>query len=134
MPFALVAVGMLLIITGFQNTYSQFGSQVAKDFTGEGNFIYWVVAIGVVGLIGYNKNMETFSRTFIALILVVIFLSNSGFAEKFTQALKEGTSTKPLPAGGIQASSGGGGGEGGGNFLSTVSQGASIISTIAGFL
>lgn len=114
MPFALVTIGLLLVITGFQNTYREFGLQLAKDFTGEGNFIYWVISIGVVGILGYNKTLEPFSRAFMGLIIVVMFLSNGAFFDKLSEAVKEGTSAEPLPAGGISRDSGGGSAEGGG--------------------
>lgn len=113
MPFALVTIGLLLVITGFQDTYKQTGAQVAKDFTGSGNFVYWLIAIGVVGAIGYNKTLQPFSRALMALLIIVIFLSNKGFFAQLNPAIQTGTSTQPLPAGGgvpISVSSGGSGG------------------------
>lgn len=137
MPFALVTIGLLLVITGFQNTYAQLGSQVGKDFTGPGNFTYWVIALGVVGALGYNDTLKPFSRAFMALIIVVIFLSNKGFFAQLNPAISEGTSTKPLPAGGTLASGGGtansGGSSGIGGFVDTVKKDVGIAATIASF-
>lgn len=132
MPFALVTIGLLLVITGFQNTYSQLGHQVGKDFTGEGNFTYWIIALGIVGLLGYNDTLKPFSRAFMALIIVVIFLSNKGFFSQINPAIASGTSTAPLPAGGTGGIGGGATAtEGGGGF--GFGDVVSIGSTIASF-
>lgn len=120
---------MLLVIVGFQNTYKEFGSQLAKDFTGDGNFIYWIIAIGAIGALGYNKTLEPFSRAFMALIIVVIFLSNKGFFAQLNPQLKAGTDTKPLPAGGNASSSGGGGGGGGGTDIGGLINTAATIAS-----
>lgn len=135
MPFALVFIGLMLIITGFQNTYAQLGKQVAADFTGEGNFIYWMIAIGIVGAMGYNDTLKPFSRAFMALLIVVIFLSNNGFFTNLNKSIVEGTTTKPLPAGGLltpvaaAANSGGGEKKSGGGFGSLIKTGLSIASS-----
>jgi len=133
MPFALVFIGLILIITGFQNTYSQLGSQLVRDFTGDGNFIYWLIAIGIIGMMGYNDTLKPFSRALMGLIIVVIFLSNKGFFTKFNEALKEGTSSAPLPPGGVPtATSGGGGGDSGGFFGDLLGGGGGIIGGLVG--
>lgn len=90
MPFVLVLVGILMIVTGAQGTYRQFGAQVASDFTGKGNFVYWVASIGIVGAVGYIKSLETISRMLMALIIISMVLSNRGFFAKFAQAIKQG--------------------------------------------
>ena len=104
MPFALVTVGILFIVVGFQDTYKAFGTQVQKDFTGQGNFIYWLVAIGIVGAIGYVKEFQTFSRAFIGLLIVAMFLSQKGgiaqgitFFQNFNSGVQAGT-TAPVDA------------------------------------
>lgn len=98
MPFALVVIGLLMIVSGGRNTYQQFGAQIKGDFTGDKNFTYWLASIGVVGAVGYIEPLRTFSRAFMVLIIVVMFLSNGGFFEKFTAALAKGPTT-PQPVG-----------------------------------
>lgn len=123
MPFALTFVGLLLIITGFQNTYKEFGSQVQKDFTGPGNFLYWMVAILVVGSLGYIKGLEKFSRLFMALIIVGILLSKkSGTAQGINffsgigAALNSGTTSAVNAVGAPVAGASGGTASGSGGF------------------
>lgn len=85
MPFALTGIGLILIITGFQNTYKEFGSEVQGDFTGQNNFLYWLISILIVGSIGYVKGLETFSRAFMALIIIALILDKkSGTAQGIT--------------------------------------------------
>lgn len=125
MPFALLTIGLIFVVVGFQDTYKQFGNQVVSDFTGQKSFFWWLVAIGAVGALGYVKDLRTFSRAFMALIVVSIFLSNQGFFQNFISGINTGA-TAPvdpigtaLPATGSGASSGGGGGGGdAGSFLS----------------
>lgn len=95
MPFALSIIGLLLVISGFQNTHKELGAQITSDFTGKNNFIFWVAALGVVGALGYIKELEPFSRAFLVLILVSIFLSNKGFFNQFNSALTQSSSSTP---------------------------------------
>lgn len=135
MPFALLFIGLLLLVSGVQNTYKQLGEQVTKDFTGDGNFFYWVISLGIVGSIGYIKEYKKVSDAGLILLLVVFVFAASNKKNVFsmlTSGLKEGTSTPTLPIGQeLPASgggSGGGGGGGGDDFLSTA------ISVGLGFL
>lgn len=95
MPFALGIIGLLLIVSGARGTYPQLKGLLVEDFTGEGNFFYWIIAIGVVGSIGYVPGAEKFSRMFLALIILSMLIAQQrkgnlggGFFTKFSDALK----------------------------------------------
>lgn len=90
MPFALVTIGLLLIVTGAKNTYSAFGGQVISDFTGPQNFTTWLVAIGAVGAVGYVEELKPLSRAFMALIIISFVIKNGGVFNKLQQALAQG--------------------------------------------
>lgn len=90
MPFALVGLGLILIVTGVRDTYAQLGAQLTKDFTGQQNFTVWILAIGSVGALGYINELRTFSHYFLALIIVAMFLSNKGFFQKFSEQFNAG--------------------------------------------
>jgi hypothetical protein len=90
MPYALVIIGLLMIITGINNTYSQFASQLSKDFSGSKSFIVWVMALGSVGALGYIKDLRQFSHYFMALILISMILANKGVFGQLQAALKSG--------------------------------------------
>jgi hypothetical protein len=110
MPFALVTIGLLMIVTGAKDTYAQFGSQIVKDFTGANNFTFWIVGLGSVGALGYIEQFRIFSRLFMTLIIIVMLLKNGGFFDQFTAALQSGpvapekSTAKAETAGGIDYS------------------------------
>lgn len=87
MPFAFLIIGAVLITSGVRNTYSDLFKLVKGDFSGPNNFTYWMVAILILGSLGYVDELKGFSRAFLALVLVVLILSNRGFFSKFNQQI-----------------------------------------------
>lgn len=90
MPFALVLIGLIMIVTGAKGTQKEFGRELVSDFTGPGNFTWWIVSIGALGALGYVDKLRTFSRTFMALVIISMILSNRGFFDQFTKAINTG--------------------------------------------
>ena len=90
MPYALVVIGLIMIVTAVLNTYAAFGAQVVADFTGPKSFIVWILALGSVGALGYINDFRQFSHYFMALILISMILSNRGFFAKLQEALASG--------------------------------------------
>lgn len=106
MAFALVFIGLLMIITGANNTYAAFGSQLKSDFTGQKSFVLYAAAIGGVGALGYINALRNFSHAFMALVLISIVLSNKGFFNNLLAGLNAtpvspsaGAGSAPLPSG-----------------------------------
>lgn len=95
MPYALVAIGLVLFVTAIKNTYAAMGTLIKGDFTGPGNFTYWLAAIGIVGLVGYYAPFRPLSRAFLILIIVVMLLRNGGFAQQLTSAIQNGPVSPP---------------------------------------
>lgn len=90
MPIILLFVGGVFIVTGLRGSQNQLFTQVQKDFTGAGNFWYWIAGIGAVGAIGYYSPLRTISNALLILIIVVIFLANKGgFFSQFTASLSQ---------------------------------------------
>jgi hypothetical protein len=94
MPFALLLVGLMLLIAGVKNTQDTLFSTVKGDLTGRDNFIYWFVAIIIIGALGYIPKLKPISTAFLALVIVVLFLKKGsttglggGFFSQFTSAL-----------------------------------------------
>lgn len=96
MPFALLIIGILLIVTGANDTYKDAGKLLVGDFVGPGNFTYWILAFGALGAIGYNDTLRPFSRGFMVLIFIALIVRNGGFFDKFGQAIGQGTSGTSL--------------------------------------
>lgn len=90
MAFVLIAMGVVLFVTAYQGTTVTLGSMLVQDVIGtQGNkgYLYWAVAILVVGAVGYIQKLKGLSDAFIGLLLLVLFISNQGFFAKFNQAL-----------------------------------------------
>jgi len=88
MPFALIFVGIVMTVAGVRGTEQQLFKLLKGDFTGQNSYLYWVLAIMVVGALGYIPSLRPVSRAFLALIIVVLFLhSGSGFFTKFQSAI-----------------------------------------------
>jgi len=106
MPFVLIIIGLTLIVASARGTLPNLGKLLKDDFTGPNNFFLWLIAIGTVGMLGYYKPGEKFSRAFMALILIAMVIRNGGFYEKLVEALgdiTDGGSTGAGPAGNLVA-------------------------------
>ena len=91
MPFAFLAAGILLVIVGVRDKQNELFSLLKDDFGGSGSFtqsyIAWLVAILLIGSLGYIKPFRTISNAFLVLVILVLFISNRGFFARFNQAL-----------------------------------------------
>ena len=90
MPFALVFIGLLMIVSGARNTHVQLGEQIVSDFTGPGNFTYWLIALGGVGSVGYITPLKPVSNAFLVLLLISFVLKNGGVFDKLNEAIQKG--------------------------------------------
>lgn len=137
MPFALTFTGLLLIITGFQDTYKQFGAQVSGDFTGNNNFLFWLASIIIIGSLGYVKALEGFSRAFMVLILFVMVISaykqNPNIFANVSTSISSGSSTAVNEIGAPLAGGGGSAAGGGGSDMSSLTSAISVASEVASF-
>lgn len=94
MPFVLLIIGMVLLISGVRATQDTLFSLVKGDFTGTDNFIYWLGAILIIGAIGYIPKVKPISTALLVLVIVVLFLKKGdakglggGFFSQLTNAL-----------------------------------------------
>jgi flagellar biosynthesis component FlhA len=95
-PFAFIIVGTVLLISGVKGTSQDLLSLVKGDLTGSNNFVYWIIAILVVGSIGYIPGFRKFSIAFLSLVLIVLFLkegnpngSGGGFFQEFQNSISQ---------------------------------------------
>lgn len=138
MPFVLLIIGFLAIVSAIRGTYSALGAQIVSDLKGTGSrplsgigpvqpagYVYWVSAIIAVGAVGYYAPMQKFSRAFMVLILLGMVLANQGLFAKLSQAISKPIEPNPQSD---QTSfvSGSGGGSG-----DSTQQAAGDVSSIA---
>jgi hypothetical protein len=73
MPAVLIVIGIVLAVVAVRNTQGDLATALETDIPG---FFKWGLAIGVVGGAGYVPGLQTISRWLLALILLVIVLTN----------------------------------------------------------
>src|SRR3954447_10304924 len=97
MPFVFGFIGVVFIIAGVRGTSGELSDLLKGDVTGRDSFVYWLLAIGVLGALGYVDSFRTLSRALLALVLVVLVLTRGkeqgrgGLFSKFNEAIKEVT-------------------------------------------
>lgn len=92
MPIFFLVIAVLLIAAGINNKTRELGELIGDSFRpqdGSPSFITWILALLLVGSLGYVSQLKPVANALIALILIVLLLSNKGFFEKFTGALKD---------------------------------------------
>jgi hypothetical protein len=96
MPFAFLIVGIVLVVSGVKGTSQQLLTLVKGDLQGQNSYLYWIVAILLIGSVGYVPEFKSLSRAFLILVLVVLVLregstsnSGGGFFQQFTSALQQ---------------------------------------------
>lgn len=85
MPFAILIFGIALLVSGFRGTSSQLFGLLKGEFTGTPSFGKWALAIAIIGGLGYIRSIRPITNSFLALVIIVLFLSNKGFFDKFQQ-------------------------------------------------
>lgn len=95
MPFALIIVGLVMLVSSARNTQSQLWTLLVNDFTGQHNFVYWFVSIMAIGSVGYIKPLRPIANAFLTLVIIVLFLSNKGFFSQFLSQVQ--TTNTQLP-------------------------------------
>lgn len=75
MPFALLIIGLILVTAAVRNQQAALLALVAGDFSGTGNFTYWVLAIIFIGAVGYLPKAKPVSDGMLVLILLALILT-----------------------------------------------------------
>lgn len=94
MPLALLLIGILFLTAAArgnkcngQQCSDMLFTTLKSDFTGPDNFIYWGIALFIIGAAGYYKPFKPLSNAFLLLVILVLFLSNRGFFAKFMEQI-----------------------------------------------
>lgn len=95
MPYALILAGIVLIVTGARGTQGCLFSYLQNDLTGNDNFTYWLVAVTIVGALGYIPAFQKVSIAFLTLILISLVVSNRSGFSNLVNALASNASSAP---------------------------------------
>lgn len=98
MPLALILLGVLFLTAAVrgdkcngQQCSDLLFNTLKSDFTGPDNFIYWGIALFIIGGVGYYKPLKPLSNAFLCLIVLVLLISDRGFFQKFMQQIQTTT-------------------------------------------
>jgi hypothetical protein len=89
MAFVFLFFGILLLVAAARGTQSELFTLMKGDFSGPKNFFYWALSILGVGSVGYVEELKPVSDAFLVLLVVVLFLDNKGFFQKFSDTLQQ---------------------------------------------
>jgi hypothetical protein len=98
MPLLFGLFGIILVIAGVRdrvtNGNPSLMSLLKGDFTGTNPFWKWLLAILLIGGIGYIPTLRPISRGFMALVIVVFALSNKGLFTQLQNTFSQTSSTQ----------------------------------------
>ncbi len=87
MPFALLIIGLAVIVAGARGKSSDLITLVEEDFLSSQGYIPWAISILAIGAVGYIPRAKPISDAFLVLIVVVLILSNKGFFSNLQSAV-----------------------------------------------
>lgn len=95
MAFALLFIGVIFLVSAVKGNQSDLFALLKKDFTGQDNFIYWIMAVIVIVSLGNIKAVKPVTDAFLVLILVgIVFAQYRGGKDlfaSFIDQVKKGT-------------------------------------------
>ena len=95
MPFALLFIGLILLISALRGNHQELFALLKDDFSGKDNFIYWVMAIVFIVALGNIKAIKPITDAFLWLVILVILLASyrkQNLIASFLTQIKNGTS------------------------------------------
>lgn len=98
MPFVFLFFGFIVFVVGIRGRQQEAAALLQEDFTGNNNFLVWLIALFVIGSIGYVKAFEPLVRAFVILIMIAMILSNgrNGLFNQFrAQVFNRNSSGQP---------------------------------------
>jgi len=85
-PFVLILVGFGLVSAAWRGQEDKLLAILKDDFTGQNNFVAWLVALIILGSIGsFWEDARPVTDAFLVLVVVALIISQDGFWEKLKQ-------------------------------------------------
>lgn len=90
MPLALLIAGIFFLVSSIRGTDKDLAALIKNDFSGPGNFFFWMLALVAVGATGYIKGFRPIANAFLTLLLIVFLLAaNKGGRDFFTSLINQ---------------------------------------------
>lgn len=96
MPLFFLFVGIMLVVVGINDRASDLITLLKDDLEpsdGSPSFIVWILAVGVIALLGNVKSLKPVSNGFLVLLVLVFLLANKGFINQFLQDIGQQNTT-----------------------------------------
>ena len=93
MPLLFIGSGIVFVFVGLNGNAAQLYTLLAGDFQGPNSFVYWMLAMFILGALGYIKGLEGLSKMFLILVIIVLLLDNGGFFAQFQSFIQQQTKT-----------------------------------------
>lgn len=97
MAFVFLIIGAVILTSGVRGTQDDLFKLVQGDFdpslqqAGQSSFIPWILAILIIGALGYVKQLRSLSHGFMALVIIAMILKaykvNPNLFQQFNSAL-----------------------------------------------
>lgn len=96
MPIFLLVVAVIFLVSAVKGSQCELIDLLKSDFSGQNNFILWVLAIVVIVGLGSIKAVKPLSDAFLGLVILVMIVANykngHDIVSSFVQQVKNGTS------------------------------------------
>ena len=93
MGVALIIAGIVLVMATVNDQLGTLGSQIKKDFLGDGStngFFMWVAAIVVIGAVLRMLDLPGAGKALIVLIIMAYLLGNANIPSQILSGLQAG--------------------------------------------
>lgn len=94
MSIFLFLASLIILVAAYKGTQEDLFAVLKDDFTGSGNFVYWVLAIVLIVAAGNIKALKRFSDGFLVLVILGIVLSQykrTNLLQSFIDQVRQGT-------------------------------------------
>ena len=98
MIIGMLLIGLILISSAIKGTEHELGQQLQDDILGTGGFLGWIVAIALLGAIGYIPAFTRASKYLIVLLYIVLLVRNPGVFDAAKQGITQAVERGPAPA------------------------------------
>ena len=96
MPLFLLLLGIIFLVAAIRGNQNDLLDLLKEDFSGQNNFLLWVMALVILVGLGQFKAIRPVSDAFLGLVILVIIIANynktGDLFTKFISQVKSGTS------------------------------------------
>lgn len=91
MRIVAIVLGAVLLLAAVRDRQGQLWALFKGDFEPgqKGNFVAWFAAIFLIGALGYVDTLRPVANTMLALVILVLLISNRGFFAQLQQSISE---------------------------------------------